>query len=145
MGGAGIVMIGAGSSVERMVVDSNAGAGMVVAGTVVDSAATLNGSFGILAVVVRGCNVTDNHNEGIVLDASGAVANGNIASFNGSHGILAPNGTVTGNTMVRNVRFGVSATCPSVIADNTIVSNTQGSIQQTNLEACAVSNNATRP
>jgi hypothetical protein len=145
MGGTGIVMVGAGSSIERMVVDSNAGSGIVVAGAVVDSAITLNGSFGVLAVIVRGCDVTDNHSEGIVVDASGGVADGNIASFNGRNGILAPNASVTGNTIVRNTLFGVSATCPSVIANNTIVSNTQGSIQQTNLEACAVSNNATRP
>jgi hypothetical protein len=145
MGSTGILMTGVGSSVERMIVDNNAGAGIVVAGMAIDSAVTLNGGFGVLAIIVRGCDVTDNHNEGIVVDASGGVADGNIASFNGSHGILAPNATVTGNTMVRNVRFGISTTCPSVITGNTIVSNTQGSINQTNLEACAIANNATRP
>jgi hypothetical protein len=145
MGSTGILMIGVGSSVERMIVDNNAGSGIVVAGSVVDSAITLNGGFGVLAIIVRGCDVTDNHNDGIVVDASGGVADGNIASFNGRNGILAPNATVTGNTMVRNTSFGVSTTCPSVITGNTIVSNTAGSISQTNLEACAIANNATRP
>jgi len=145
MGSSGLLMVGAGSSVERMQVTNNAGAGIIVAGSVLDTSITANGSFGVLAIIVRGCNITDNHGDGIVLDAAGGVANDNIASFNGGHGILSPNGSVTSNTMVRNVRFGISAVCPGVIANNTIVSNTQGSIQQTNLEACAVSNNATRP
>jgi len=145
VGATGVLMTGLGSSVENVRVESVSGAGFVVAGRVTDSSAIRNGSFGILAVTVRTCTATDNHGEGILLDGSGGVADGNIASFNGSHGIRAPNGTVTGNTAVRNVLFGISATCPSSIVGNTVVSNTQGSIQTVNLEPCVIVNNATRP
>ena len=109
MGQAGIVITGTGAYVEKVTVNSSGGAGFVVAGSVVDSAATLNGSFGILAITVRGSFATDNHGNGIVLDGSGGVAIGDIASFNGGNGIQSPNGTVTSSTMVRNTGFGISA------------------------------------
>jgi parallel beta-helix repeat protein len=145
VGATGVLMTGLNSSVEKVTVESASGAGFVVAGRVTDSGAIRNGSFGILAVTVRTCTATDNHNEGILVDGSGGVAEGNIASFNGRHGISAPNATVIGNTMVRNSLFGITAVCPSVIVNNTVVSNTMGSIQLTNLEPCVNVNNATRP
>ena len=141
MGSTGIFITGAGSVVERVVVDSNGGGG--VAGSVIESSATRNGTFGILATIVRDCYVTDNHDIGIQLDGIGGVATGNIASFNGSHGILSPNGTVSGNTAVRNAAFGISATCPSSIAGNTFVSNSGGTIN-TSGAGCVLFNNATR-
>jgi hypothetical protein len=144
VGATGILITGIGAFVQNVVADSNAGAGMVVAGSVIESATTLNGSFGVLAIVVRDSIATDNHGNGIVLDGSGGVGTGNIASFNGTNGILAPNGTVAHNTVVRNASFGISATCPSSIIENTVVSNTLGSIQ-TNPAGCVLSNNATRP
>ncbi len=67
MGQTGIVITGTGAYVEKVTVNSSGGAGFVVAGSVVDSAATLNGSFGILAITVRGSFATDNHGNGIVL------------------------------------------------------------------------------
>lgn len=144
MGSTGIFITGAGSSVERVVLDSNGGGGVIIAGTVIQSTATRNGSFGIFATIVRDCYATDNHDDGIELDAIGGVAIGNISSFNGHQGITAPNATVTGNTAVRNVAFGISATCPSSIVGNTIVSNTLGSIT-TNGTGCVLVDNATRP
>jgi hypothetical protein len=142
MGATGIFITGAGSSVEKVVVDSNGG-GILIAGNVIASAATRNGAFGIFATIVRDCYVTDNHDDGIQLDAIGGVATGNIASFNGLQGILSPNGTVTGNTTVRNLAFGISATCPSIIVGNTVVSNT-GETIATNGAGCVLVNNATR-
>jgi hypothetical protein len=142
MGSTGIFITGAGSVVERVVVDSNGG-GILNAGSVIESSATRNGTFGILATIVRDCYVTDNHDIGIQLDGIGGVATGNIASFNGSHGILSPNGTVSGNTAVRNVAFGISATCPSSIAGNTFVANSGGTIN-TSGAGCVLFNNATR-
>lgn len=145
IGQTGIVITGTGAYVEKVTVTSSGGAGFVVAGSVVESAAILNGSFGVLAITVRGSVATDNHGNGIVLDGSGGIAIGDIASFNGGNGIQSPNGTVTSSTMVRNVGFGISAVCPSSIFGNTIVSNTAGSITTTNLEPCVLVNNATRP
>lgn len=142
MGSTGIVITGQGGLIEKVVADSNAGGGFVVAGSVIESVATRNGTFGILAIIVRDCLATDNHNAGIQLDGSGGVGTGNIASFNGSVGMSVPNGTATGNTMVRNVSFGLSATCPSTIIGNTIVSN--GGTIETNRDGCVLFNNATR-
>ncbi len=145
IGQTGIVITGTGAYVEKLTVNSSGGNGFVVAGSVVNSAATLNGGFGILAITVLSSFATDNHGNGIVLDGSGGVAIGDIASFNGGNGIQSPNGTVTSSTMVRNTGFGISAVCPSSIIGNTIVSNTAGSITTTNLEPCVLVNNATRP
>ena len=144
MGNLGIFITGLGSSVENVRADTNAGGGILAAGTVNNSAATLNGSFGIFAITVRGSYMSDNHDVGLQLDGSGGVASDNIASFNGSHGISAPNGTVTNNTTVRNVQFEISALCPSVVVNNTVVSNTAGSIT-TSRDGCVLVNNATRP
>ena len=144
MGNIGIFITGSGGSVVGVRADSNAGGGMLVNGSVSDSAATLNGGFGIFAIMVRGSYMSDNHGVGLQLDGSGGVAEDNISSFNGSHGISAPNGTVVNNTFVRNVEFGISALCPSVIANNTVVSNTAGSIT-TSLTGCVLANNGTRP
>ncbi len=144
MGSTGILITGAGALIERVTADSNGGGGFLIAGSVIESTATRNGTFGIFATIVRDSYVTDNHNDGIELDAIGGVATGNIASFNGGNGITDPNGSVSNNTAVRNVSFGISAVCPSSIADNTIVSNTLGSIT-TNGAGCVLVNNATRP
>src|SRR5258708_38142882 len=73
MGQTGILMTGDGSFVERVMADGNAGGGMVVAGTVIESAASQNGSFGILAITVRDCTSVQNLGDGIVLDGSGGV------------------------------------------------------------------------
>jgi hypothetical protein len=144
MGSTGIFITGVGSQIERVTADSNAGGGFLVAGSVIESTATRNGTFGIFAVIVRDSFATDNHDIGIQLDGSGGVGTGNVASFNGSHGISSPNATVTANTAVRNVGFGISAVCQSTIISNTIVSNTAGSIT-TNGAGCVLATNGTRP
>ncbi len=107
MGSTGIFITGLGGLIERVTADSNAGGGLLIAGSVIESTATRNGTFGIFAIVVRDSLATDNHEVGIQLDSSGGVATGNIASFNGTNGISAPNGTVTSNTTVRNNSFGI--------------------------------------
>jgi hypothetical protein len=143
MGSTGIQVTGTGAVVERVTAHSNAGGGFLVAGSVIESVATLNGTFGIFAITVRDCIATDNHDNGIVLDGSGGTAYGDIASFNGGFGIQSPNGTVTNSTTVRNTSFGISALCPSTIVNNTVVSNGAGTIS-TSRDGCVLVNNATR-
>jgi len=145
MGSTGIFLTGEGSLVERVTAESNGGFGFLIAGSVIQSAALRNGSAGIFALIIRECSAIGNQKNGIMVDAMGGVAVGNVSSFNGGHGILAPNATVVNNTIVRNVQFGVSATCPSAISGNTIVGNTGGSITTTGTPNCVLSNNATRP
>jgi hypothetical protein len=68
MGSTGIFITGPGSSVEKVVADSNAEGGILIAGDVFQSTATENGgNFGIFATIVRECYVTDNHGIGIEL------------------------------------------------------------------------------
>lgn len=148
MGSLGISISGEGSSVEGVTADGNAGGGILVAGNVVGCAANLNGALGIIAFTVSGSVAIENATDGIVLDAIAGVGTGNIASFNGRNGIVAPNGVVNSNTAVRNVGFGVSALCPATIIGNSIINNQGGSIQTTNSApgaACVVVNNATIP
>ena len=143
MGLIGIRMTGDGSYVERVTADSNAGGGMSVAGAVIASAATQNGSFGIIGATVRDCTALQNVGDGILLD-SGGVAAGNVSSFNGGYGVAVPFGTATGNTLFLNQSFGISAFCPSSIVGNTIVASEAATIE-TNRPGCVLANNATRP
>jgi hypothetical protein len=143
MGSTGIQVTGTGAVIEKVTAHSNAGGGFLVAGSVIEGVATLNGSFGIFAITVRDCIATDNHDNGIILDGSGGTAYGDIASFNGGFGIQSPNGTVTNSTIVRNTLFGITAVCPSSIVNNTVVSNGAGTINTTGA-GCMLVNNATR-
>jgi hypothetical protein len=143
MGANGILITGAGSLIEKVTADGNAGGGLLAAGSVIESTATRNGGFGIFATIVRDCYSTDNSGVGIQLDAMGSVATGNVSSFNGSHGISAPNANLIGNMLVRNSGFGISATCPSSIVGNSIIGNQLGIITST-LEGCVLANNSTR-
>jgi hypothetical protein len=143
MGSNGIFITGAGSLIEKVTADSNAGGGLLVAGSIIESTATRNGGFGIFATIVRDSYSTDNKGDGIELDGMGSVASGNVSSFNGSQGILAPNATLIGNMLVRNGAFGISATCPSSIIGNSIIGNTLGIITSM-LPGCVLENNATR-
>jgi len=140
----GVLMTGDGSFVEKVTAHNNAGGGMSVAGSVIESAATHNGSFGILATTVRDCTSVQNFGDGIILDTSGGVATGNVSSFNGGYGFAVPYGTATGNTAFLNKSYGISASCPSSIVGNTIVAGEIGSIQ-TRGAGCVLANNATRP
>ena len=144
MGGAGILMTGDGSFIQRVNADSNVGGGIIAAGTVTESAATHNGIFGIFAITVRDSTALQNVGDGIILDGSGGVGTGNISSSNGARGMFVPNGTATGNTLNLNRGLGLATTCPSVIIGNTIVANAGGTIE-TNLADCVISNNAVRP
>ena len=143
MGNFGIWLTGDGSSVSRVTVDRNAGGGMHIAGTVLESSAIENGSFGIFAVAVRESSALQNAGDGILLDAGG-VATGNVASSNGGFGIFVPFGTATGNTAFINKSFGISASCPSAIVGNTIVTGDHQSLE-TKGDGCVLANNATRP
>src|SRR5262245_42328119 len=142
--GLGIQMMGDGSFVERINTDSNSGGGMRVTGTVIQSAATHNGSFGIIATTVRDSTVVQNLGDGIILDVSGGVATGNVSSFNGGFGIYVPYVTASGNTAFLNRSTGISAFCPRSIIGNTVVSNQSRSIE-TDRDGCVLPNNATRP
>jgi hypothetical protein len=142
--GLGIQMMGDGSFVERINTDSNSGGGMSVTGTVIQSAATHNGSFGIIATTVRDSTVVQNLGDGIILDVSGGVATGNVSSFNGGFGIYVPYGVATANTVFLNRSTGISALCPSSIVGNTVVSNQSRSID-TDRDGCVLANNAIRP
>jgi hypothetical protein len=143
MGATGVFISSQSGYVERVTTESNGLGGMLVGGRVVDSEATLNGSFGIFAVSIHNSTAVNNHGNGIQVDASGGVAMGNISSFNGGVGFLLPNGTMIGNSAVRNGGFGISATCPAVMVDNIVIGNT-GGIIQTNLSGCITTDNGTR-
>lgn len=143
MGRMGIWMTGDGSFVARVNVDGNTGGGMSVAGSVIESAATQNGSFGIIGTTVRDSTALQNLGDGIIL-ATGGVATGNSSSDNGGYGLYVQGGTATGNTLFFNKSFGISALCPSSIVGNTIVASGPGSIE-TSHAGCVLANNATRP
>jgi hypothetical protein len=147
MGLFGIQLPGDGSLVERVTVDSNAGGGMTVAGAVTQSAATRNGSFGIIADIVRDCFSSQNAGDGIILGVlgpNGGVASRNTSSSNGGVGIAVQLGTASVNTLFLNTGAGISALCPSSIVGNTIVTNGSANIE-TKGDSCTLANNATRP
>ena len=143
MGLMGIWMTGDGSFVSRVNVDSNAGGGMSVAGSVIESAASHNGSFGIIGITVRDSTAVQNLGDGIIL-ATGGVATGNSSSSNGGYGLYVQFGTATGNALFVNKSFGISALCPSSIVGNTVAGSEVGSIE-TSGAGCVLANNATRP
>jgi len=143
MGSNGIFLTGDGSLVQKVSAESNAGAGIIVAGSVIDSSAIGNGSTGILASIVRDSEAASNVKDGIILDGRGGVATGDVSSLNGGRGILAQNGSVTGSTMTLNKGAGLSAVCPSAILNNTIVAN--ASSIETEDAGCVLENNGTRP
>jgi hypothetical protein len=144
MGLMGILLNGSVSFVEKVTVDSNAGGGMYVAGTVIESAATQNGSFGIVATSIRDSTALQNSGDGIILAATAGVATGNVSSLNGGHGIALQLGTATANTLFLNQGAGISALCPSSIVGNTVVTNGPAGIE-TSGAGCALANNGTRP
>jgi hypothetical protein len=143
MGLIGILLSGHSSVVEKVAVYDNAGGGMSVDGTVVDSAAAHNGSFGIIAGMVRDCTSRENAGDGILLNAGG-IATGNITSLNGGSGLYVPYGTAARNTVFLNKSLGISAVCPSSIDGNTIVAGNAGALD-TRETGCALANNAIRP
>ena len=144
MGGVGIVLGGSGSFVDKVVVYGNAGGGMSVTGGVTGSAATQNGSFGMIATMVRDSSALENVGDGIILDISGGVATGNVSSLNGGFGIYVPFGTATNNTLFLNTSLKISATYPNIVTNNTII-NSDASAIQTNKTDCITANNTTHP
>ena len=144
MGLLGIQLNGLGSSVERVTVDSNAGGGMGVQGAVIQSAATQNGNFGILAMSIRDSIARQNAGDGIILGIDGGIASGNVSSENGGIGLAVQLGTATGNTAFLNHDAGIAAICPSTVVGNTVVTNGSSSIETHN-DGCTVANNGTRP
>jgi hypothetical protein len=143
MGSSGIFLTGDGSLVEKVSSRGNAGTGIVAAGSVIQCSAIGNGQSGILAFIVRDSEAASNTRDGIDTDGRGGVAIGDVASLNGGRGIVAANASVTGSTMTLNKGFGLEATCPSAILNNTIVAN-GGSIQ-VDEPGCVLENNGTRP
>ena len=143
MGSHGIFLSGDGSMVERVSVQSNAGSGIIVAGSVLESSSIGNGSTGVLAFIVRDSEAANNAGDGIITDGRGGVALDDVSSFNGKRGIVAQNASVTGSTITLNKGVGLQATCPSAILNNTIVAN--ASSIQTEEPGCVLENNGTRP
>jgi hypothetical protein len=143
MGSMGILLGGIGSSVSQIRVDQNGGGGISVYGNVSDSAATLNGSFGIIGLNVRDSSAVQNAGDGILVD-TGGVATGNVSSSNGGLGMAVMNGVATGNTIFGNRLFGIQANCPSALIGNTVLANIGGSIDAQGT-GCVQANNATRP
>jgi hypothetical protein len=143
MGSHGIFLSGDGSLVQKVSAQSNAGSGIIVAGSVIDSSAIANGQTGILAVIVRDSEAASNVHDGIVLDGRGGVGTGDVSSDNGGRGIVAQNGSVINSTTTLNKGVGLFAICPSAILNNTIVAN--ASSIQTEDAGCVLENNGTRP
>ncbi len=144
MGLLGIVLAGEGNLVERVTAYSNPAGGMSVSGTVEHSAAIQNGSFGIVARTVRDSTSLENVGNGIIIDVGGGIASGNVSSFNGGVGIVALFSTATNNTTYLNNLFGISASCPSTIVGNTVISGATATIE-TRGTGCVLANNATTP
>jgi hypothetical protein len=144
MGSHGIFVSGDGSLVEKISVQSNAGAGIIVSGSVLESSAIGNGSTGILAFIVRDSEAANNVGDGIITDGRGGVALNDVSSFNGKRGIVAQNASVTGSTSTLNKGVGLFAVCPSAILNNTIVANAS-SIQTEDDPPCVLENNGIRP
>jgi len=143
MGSHGIFLSGDGSLVQKVSAQSNAGVGIVVAGSVLDSSAIANGQEGILAIIVRDSEAANNVHDGIILDGRGGVATNDVASDNGGRGIVAQNASVINSTTTLNKGVGLFAICPSAILNNTIVANS--SSIQTEDDGCVLQNNGTRP
>jgi hypothetical protein len=143
MGLHGIFINGDGGLVEKVSAQSNAGAGIVVFGSVVESSAIGNGSTGILALIVRDSEAASNVGDGIIADGRGGVVIGVVSSNNGGRGIVAQNASVTGSTSTLNKGAGLQAICPSAILNNTIVANASSIL--TEEQGCVLENNGTRP
>jgi hypothetical protein len=139
MGFHGVRMQGEGTFVERVNTHSNGGPGIVVGGTVIDSAVVMNGGTGIIALTVRGSIAEQNRLGGIFVRASG-LAIGNQSSFNGGDGMNATKATIGNNTVTNNQGFGISVTCPSSVVGNTTVDNQLGNIRT--IGACTLADNA---
>jgi len=140
MSQAGILLNGEGSSVEKITAYSNAGGGITVAGSVLDSVSTHNGSFGIVGEIVRNSTASENLGDGIIIDAGG-VASNNVSSSNGGYGIFVQFGTANGNSSFVNKQFGLSALCPSSLVGNTSVALGGVGIE-TKGAGCVQANNA---
>jgi hypothetical protein len=139
MGGHGIRMMGDGTSVEKVVSMSNGGPGIVVGeGSVIDSVVKFNGSgAALVGLQVRGCTAVNNI-VGIFV-RPGGVASGNVAANNANTGISVNNATATENTAYNNGSYGIDATCPGVLANNTAHGNVGGNVRTNGL--CTMFNN----
>ena len=142
MGAQGIFLTGDGSLVEKVSVRSNAGAGMIVAGMVLNSSAIGNGSNGIFAISVRDSEAASNAGDGIDLDGVGGAAMNDLSSLNGGVGVRPANGSVMNSTITLNKGAGIFATCPSALMNNTIVANASSISMQD--QGCVLENNGTR-
>lgn len=92
-----------------------------------------------------------NHVEKVHAESNGSgilvafgVVQGNTSSFNFNDGFNVEFGVVSGNMSVGNQRYGVIASCPSVVSGNTATFNGAGSILLPfgGAVGCAVVNNA---
>jgi len=140
MGFHGVRVMGDGTFVERVYAHSNGGPGIVVGnGSVVDSTSHLNGTTGIIGLLVRGSVANENGTIGIAIRNNG-VASGNTSTFNGGDGFSVTTATMTGNTAASNKGFGVSVTCPGSVVGNTATGNQLGNFRITGV--CTLADNA---
>ncbi len=137
----GIQLTGNNNLVENVAADGNAGSGLIVNGSVMESSASANGSDGIRALIVRDSISVQNLLHGILL-SFGGVATGNVVSSNGFRGMFVRAGSAIGNTATNNNNIGILAQCPSSLVDNTSLGNTSSGLV-TDGDNCAVANNAT--
>lgn len=139
MGSHGIRMMGDGTLVQNVVAASNGGPGIVVGeGSVIDSVAKLNETgTAIVGLIVRGCTAANN-SFGIFV-RPGGVASGNVAIANTYTGISLNYASASGNTAYNNGGYGIDATCPGVLTNNTSYGNAGGNIRMSGV--CTSANN----
>jgi len=78
--------------------------------------------------LVSDCDASWNGGDGIVVWGFGAVITRNVAIENKGAGITTKRATVTANVANNNGTFGISADCPSTVAENTADSNSSSNL-----------------
>jgi hypothetical protein len=66
------------------------------------------------------------------------VATGNVASWNALGGLSVNKATAIGNTAIENGDYGIDATCPGVLVNNTAAGNTGMNIRTNGVCTMAV-------
>lgn len=102
-----------------------------------DSIASDNGRDGVscsTSCLAERNIATENDSSGIACGL-GCYAEGNLASFNDLYGIFLQDGFALGNTVSRNVDFGITGTpsAPTAYGNNTLTGNNVGGVQAANV------------
>ncbi len=117
------VQVGAGSTIEDMLITQNGGDGVRI---------TTGGSR---RSIVRGNRIWKNGGEGLSAswqdgdgNYAGTIVYGNVAAGNGSNGLRPQGAAVTGNVAVNNLLWGLSTLTSSGYADNLFFGNKGGNV-----------------